>query len=133
MTTGGVRWRRSVKQRLKRDVLLIQIGHCENSTALGNLLKDTQSIFWETNEHGNIPIMEIMSSQNRWLFLFQPFDPAKAATVDHMRSLRWCVLGLSKVRQEMNYGLVMEVVKAAGGYVVRLRHDNRIYAKRRSR
>ncbi|KAJ7446903.1 tyrocidine synthetase 1 [Mycena galericulata] len=98
----------------------------ENDTQLGKLLKDTQSIFWETNEHGDIPIMDIMPSQNRCLFLFQPFEPSKATVVDHMR---WCVLGMSKVRQEMNYALMMEVFKAAKGYVVRLRHDNRIYGK----
>ncbi|KAJ7769954.1 hypothetical protein B0H16DRAFT_1776921 [Mycena metata] len=99
----------------------------ENDTPLGTLLKDTQAIFWETNEHGDIPIMDIMpGAPNRCLFLFQPFEPAKGAAVDHMR---WCVLGMSKVRQEMNYALMMEVFRRESGYVVRLRHDNRIYGK----
>ncbi|KAJ7631853.1 hypothetical protein DFH06DRAFT_694313 [Mycena polygramma] len=96
-------------------------------TPLGALFKRTQAIFWETNEHGDISILDILPVQNRCLFLFQPFEPSKGAAVDHMR---WCVLGMSKVRQEMNYALMMEVFKtAAGGYVVRLRHDSRVYSK----
>ncbi|KAF7362203.1 Tyrocidine synthetase 1 [Mycena venus] len=96
-------------------------------TALSALLKSTQAIFWETNEHGDIPIMDIMpSAPNRCLFLFQPFEPNKAAAADPMR---WCVLGMSKVRQEMNYALMMEVFRAPNGYVVRLRHDNRVFGK----
>ncbi|KAJ7793903.1 tyrocidine synthetase 1 [Mycena olivaceomarginata] len=97
-------------------------------TALGALLKSTQAIFWETNEHGDIPILDIMpAAPNRCLFLFQPFEPTKATVAAD--PMRWCVLGMSKVRQEMNYALMMEVFRTPTGYVVRLRHDNRFYGK----
>ncbi|TDL26481.1 nonribosomal peptide synthase [Rickenella mellea] len=97
-----------------------------------DLLKDTQSLFWKTTQNGTVSLTDIFAAlgrtrknnANKCLFIFKPFEPA-SGPVDHMR---WLVMGLSRVRQPMNYALMLEVYKTADGYNLRLRYDSRVYS-----
>lgn len=101
-------------------------------TTVRELLRDTQSLFWETTEHGTVSLSEIFSDlelareqrANKCMFIFQPFEPPSGPT-DHMR---WIAMGLSRVRQPMDYALMLEVGKSAMGYNLRLRYDSRVFS-----
>ncbi|EFQ99575.1 tyrocidine synthetase 1 [Nannizzia gypsea CBS 118893] len=106
-----------------------------DTTGVRELLRGTQSLFWETTENGNVSLDDIYKSlgQNREestaraLFLFQPFDaPAPTANLID-KHMRWMVMGLSKVRMPIDYALHLEVSKTLAGYNLRWKFDPRVY------
>ncbi len=105
------------------------------STPLSAFLKDCQSAFWESTEHGAVGLNDIYASLGRdrqvhsskLLFCFQPFEPAPpGATVNHMR---WLVMAQSKVFMEVNYALMVEVQKTINGYRLKLQWDSNAFSE----
>ncbi|KAI9841178.1 MAG: NRPS [Sclerophora amabilis] len=103
-----------------------------SSTTLTDLLKETQSLFWQTTENGMIGLGDIYAAlgqdrrkaATRALFCFQPFEPPPAEQ-SHMR---WVVMSLSKVSMFFNYAVILEIFKASKGYRVKLQYDTRAFS-----
>ena len=65
------------------------------------LLQETQSLFWDTTEHGTVGLGDIYEALGknrdeysaRMLYCFQPFEPASGP----QDQMRWIVLAMSKV------------------------------------
>jgi hypothetical protein len=97
----------------------------------GQFLKDVQSQFWDTTEHGIVGLEDIYRAMNKdrqvhsakLLYCFQPFEPAPAtATPDQMR---WIVMAQSKVFMSINYAVMLEVQRTISGHRYKLQWDER--------
>lgn len=106
----------------------------ENRT-LSDYLGETQKLFWEVTENGNVGIDAIYEAAkinrkdfgNRALFLFQPFEPAASAPAEN--EMRWVVMKGSQVRMYQPYALVVEISKTVGGYLVKIMYDESVFVK----
>ncbi|KAI5805838.1 hypothetical protein EDC01DRAFT_626649 [Geopyxis carbonaria] len=105
-----------------------------NTVTVQQILKETQNLFWKTNENGVIGMQDIFAKLNwtreknssRYLFLFQPFEP----TVGPVEHMRWLVMALSHtIKMPVDYAIMLEVFKTPVGYNVRIKYDNRVYSK----
>lgn len=100
--------------------------------SIGQFLKDVQSQFWDTTEHGIVGLQDIYRALNKdrqansakLLYCFQPFEPAPAtATPDQMR---WIVMAQSKVFMSINYAVMLEVQRTMSGHRFKLQWDERV-------
>lgn len=65
------------------------------------LLQETQSLFWDTTEHGTVGLGDIYEALGknrddcsaRMLYCFQPFEPASGP----QDQMHWIVMAMSKV------------------------------------
>ncbi|OTA99739.1 hypothetical protein M426DRAFT_16133 [Hypoxylon sp. CI-4A] len=109
----------------------------ESTTALGTVLKKTQSSFWEMTENGLVGLGDIYnalgvsrsSSAAKTLFLFQPFEPATGK----QSNMRWIVMAMSKVTMFVNYAIMFEVFKDARGHRLKMGYDERLFSKDRAK
>lgn len=105
-------------------------------TTLAAYLEETQRLFWEITEHGNISLDDIYDAANisrteygnRALFLFQPFEPAAAAPPPK-DTMKWVVMKGSEVRMYQPYGLVMEVSRTVSGHLIKVMFDEGTYGR----
>ncbi|KAL4916112.1 hypothetical protein BDW62DRAFT_202950 [Aspergillus aurantiobrunneus] len=103
------------------------------SMPASEFLKEVQSAFWESTEHGAVGLGDIYDALGwdreaagaKLLFCFQPFDPVPPGTaVNHMR---WVVMAQSKVFMTVNYALMVEVQKTPAGYRLKMQWDRRAF------
>ncbi len=104
-----------------------------DTTSIKELMKDTQSLFWKTTEHGMASIQEIydalgedrQTKSAKNMFCFQPFEPPPKEQ-NHMR---WVVMSLSQVTMFFPYAIMLEVFKDVQGYKMKLQYDNTTFSK----
>jgi len=129
--------------------------------SIAEYLKQTQSDFWTTTEHGNVNLAEIRSALGNpaWedggklLFCFQPFVPPPVPSSSSSSSsgsgsgngkdkmeaeMRWVVMAKSQVFMTINYALMVEVQKTAptptvpgGGYRLKMQWDSAAFDDKR--
>lgn len=107
----------------------------DSSQPLSNYLGETQQLFWEVTENGDVGIDTIYDAAkinrkvlgNRALFLFQPFEPAASAPAES--EMRWVVMKGSEVRMYQPYALVVEISKTVDGYQVKVMYDEGVFLK----
>ena len=115
-----------------------QLAREDKDDATSNLqgyLEETQRVFWEVTENGNVDIDSIYDSVkisrqqhgNRAMFLFQPFEPAKSEPAPD--EMQWVVMKGSEVRMYQPYALVVEVSKAVSGHLVKVMYDQYVFSK----
>ena len=105
----------------------------DDHTTVEELLKETQSLFWNTTEHGTVGLGDIYKAADmerdvysaKMLFCYQPFDPPPAEQ-EHMR---WVVMALSKVMMTVNYAIMFEVSKTKKGYKLKMQFDGNVMGK----
>ncbi|KAJ6116028.1 hypothetical protein N7523_006445 [Penicillium sp. IBT 18751x] len=97
----------------------------------------TQDEFWQYTENNTVGIEDICQAcgvpradaVNQALFLFQPFEPASAASkaVAH----KWVVMAQSEVTMLQPYSIVFEVIKTADAnkYKLKFAYDSSVWAK----
>ena len=103
--------------------------------SLSDYLSETQKLFWEATENGNVGINSIYEAAkisrkdlgNRALFLFQPFEPAASAPAED--EMQWVVMKGSQVRMYQPYALVVEISKTVRGYLVKIMYDESTFVK----
>ncbi|MCJ1367507.1 hypothetical protein MMC16_006640 [Acarospora aff. strigata] len=91
-------------------------------------LQETQSLFWDTTEHGTVGLGDIYNAlgQNRdeystrMLYCFQPFEPASGP----QGQMRWIVMAMSKVMMNIHYVIFLEVQKTLTGHRVKMQYDS---------
>ena len=103
---------------------------------LGDYLAETQRLFWEVTENGNLGLDTIYAAAqiprneygNRALFLFQPFEPAVARPAPD--EMRWVVMKGAEVRMFQSYALVVEISKTLDGHLVKVMYDEDVFTER---
>ncbi|KAL8654815.1 MAG: hypothetical protein Q9210_001273 [Variospora velana] len=116
-----------------------------HETRLSDLLRDTQSLFWETTDNGLVGLADIYKDLNvpraqaaaKTMFCFQPFDPhpPQVDGYDLARHMRWVVVMAmsSNNRMVFNYAFMCEVFKAENGYnKVKFQFDGRVIPKEKA-
>ncbi|MCJ1360919.1 hypothetical protein MMC16_000014 [Acarospora aff. strigata] len=104
-----------------------------NNTPIKDLMKDTQSLFWKTTDHGLVSLQDIYDALRKdrhthsakTMFCFQPFEPPPKEQ-SHMR---WVVMSLSEVTMFFPYAIMLEVFKDVQGYKMKLQYDNTTFSK----
>lgn len=108
---------------------------------LAAYLEETQRLFWEITENGNVGLDDIYDAANisrteygnRALFLFQPFEPAAAIAAPPPKdTMKWVVMKGSEVRMYQPYALVMEVSRMLSGHLVKVMFDEGVYGRERA-
>ena len=102
---------------------------------IGDYLGETQKLFWEITENGNVGLDAIYNAAkidrkqfgNRALFLFQPFEPAAPGAADDV--MHWVVMKGSQVRMYQPYALVVEISKTLRGHLVKIMYDESVFVK----
>ncbi|KAL8882572.1 MAG: hypothetical protein Q9198_000447 [Flavoplaca austrocitrina] len=114
-----------------------------HETRLSDLLRDTQSRFWETTDNGLVGLADIYKELDvpraeaaaKTMFCFQPFDPPPPQQVDGQdsaRHMRWVVMAMSSNRMVFNYAFMCEVFKAENGFKVKFQFDSRVISKEKA-
>ncbi len=106
-----------------------------DQTTLATYLEETQKLFWDVTEQGNVGLDEIYTASNlsreqfgnRAMFLFQPFEPA--ATSPAPDDMRWVVMKGAEVRMYQPYALVVEISRTLSGHLVKVMYDEGVYGK----
>ncbi|KAI1075121.1 hypothetical protein F5B20DRAFT_595274 [Whalleya microplaca] len=111
----------------------------DSGTTVAALLRDTQSLFWQTTENGMVGLGDIYgagaqkgtedrggAARAKTLFLFQPFEPAAGGEQDN-NNMRWIVMAMSKVTMYVNYAIMFEVFKDARGHRLKMGYDERTF------
>ena len=99
----------------------------QDNDTISNLIHETQSLFWETTEHGIVSLNDIYKALQqdrdtysaRMLFCFQPFEPVIG---DHGQ-MHWIIFAMSKVMMNIPYFIMLEVQKTLTGYRVKMQYD----------
>ena len=109
--------------------------NADENRDLSDYLSETQKLFWEVTENGNVGIDSIYEAAkisrkdfgNRALFLFQPFEPAASAPAED--EMQWVVMKGSQVRMYQPYALVVEISRTVRGYLVKIMYDESVFVK----
>ena len=110
-------------------------------TRVSSLLRDTQSLLWETTNNGLVGLADIYKALNvsranaaaKTMFCFQPFDPPPQVNEsDSAVHMRWIVMAMSSNRMFFNYAFMCEVFKAPDGYKARFQYDSRVLGREKA-